>query len=78
MPLLTTLLMYKSEVNIEENMEKFAKVITINSLRTDELFMKNAVKNNKMHRKAIEIVQDAMKNIMESEGENSLREVNLD
>ena len=32
MPLLTTLLMYKSEVSLEENMKKFDKVITLNSL----------------------------------------------
>ena len=27
MPLLTTLLMYKSEINIEDNMKKFKKIV---------------------------------------------------
>ena len=78
MPLLTTLLMYKSEVSLEENMKKFDKVITLNSLTAQELFIKNAAKNNTMQQKSIEIIQDAMKKIMDSESENSLREVNTD
>ena len=70
--------MYKSEVSLEENMKKFDKVITLNSLTAQELFIKNAAKNNTMQQKAIEIIQDAMKKIMDSESENSLREVNTD
>ena len=46
MPLMTTLLMYKSEVNIEENMKKFEKIIKLDSLTSEEMFMKNAVKSN--------------------------------
>jgi hypothetical protein len=53
MPLLTTLLMYRSEISLEENMKKFEKSLTLNSLTMDETFVKNAVKNGTMHRKAI-------------------------
>ena len=48
MPLLTTLLMYKSDISLEENMKNFDKVITLNSLTAQELFLKNATKNNMM------------------------------
>ena len=48
MPMLTTLLMYKSDVNLRENMDKFEKVIELKSLTSDELFMKNATKSNQM------------------------------
>jgi len=56
MPLLTTLLMYRSDVTLEENMKKFEKAITFKSLTIDETFVKNAVKNGTMHRKAVDIV----------------------
>ena len=46
MPMLTTLLMYKSEISLKDNMEKFEKTIEIKSLTSDELFMKNATKSN--------------------------------
>ena len=78
MPMLTTLLMYKSEVNLSENMKKFRKVIKLNSLTTEEMFMRNATKSNQMQLKAIEIIQDAMKKIMDTEHENAVREVSLD
>ena len=78
MPLLTTLLMFKSEISIEENMKKFERVVTLNSLTTDEMFMKNATKSNQMQMKAIEIVTDAMKKIMDSGDDNALREFNMD
>ena len=48
MPMLTTLLMYKSEINLSNNMEKFEKTIELKSLTSDELFMKNATKSNQM------------------------------
>lgn len=78
MPLLTTKLMYKSDLSLADQMKRFRKVITLNSLTVDETFLKNATKNNTMHRKAIEIVQEAMASIMETEHDNSLREVNMD
>ena len=78
MPLLTTLLMFKSEISIEENMKKFERVVTLNSLTTDEMFMKNATKSNQMQMKAIEIVTDAMKKIMDAGDDNALREFNMD
>lgn len=78
MPMLTTLLMYKSEVNLKENMKKFQQVITFGSLTNDEMFMKNATKSNTMQLKAIEIIQDSMRKIMDSDIENALREVSLD
>lgn len=46
MPLLTTLLMYKSDVSIEANMSKFEKIITLGSLTSEEMFIKNATKSN--------------------------------
>ena len=66
MPMLTTLLMYKSEINLTKNMEKFDKTIELKSLTSDELFMKNATKSNQMQQIAIGIIQDAMKKIMDS------------
>lgn len=78
MPLLTTKLMYKQDIGLADNMKRFEKVITLNSLTTDETFIKNATKSNTMHRKAIEIVQEAMSSIMEAESDNALREVNMD
>ena len=50
----------------------------MDSLRADELFIKNAIKNSTMHGKAVEIVRNAMTNIMENESETSMREVNTD
>ena len=64
--MLTTLLMYKSEINLTKNMEKFDKTIELKSLTSDELFMKNATKSNQMQQIAIGIIQDAMKKIMDS------------
>ena len=46
MPLMTTLLMYKSDVDIAENMKKFETVIELKSLTSEEMFMKNATKSN--------------------------------
>ena len=46
MPLMTTLLMYKSDVDIAENMKKFETVIKLESLTSEEMFMKNATKSN--------------------------------
>ena len=40
--------MYKSDISLEENMKNFDKVITLNSLTAQELFLKNATKNNMM------------------------------
>ena len=78
MPMLTTLLMYKSEISIEENMKKFEKVITLQSLTYDEMFIKSAVKNTTMQMKAVEIIQGAMRQIMDADTDNSLRELNTD
>ena len=58
--------MYKSEINLTKNMEKFDKTIELKSLTSDELFMKNATKSNQMQQIAIGIIQDAMKKIMDS------------
>ena len=48
MPLLTTLLMCKSDVSIKENMDKFTKIIELKALTSEEMFMKNACKSNQM------------------------------
>ena len=78
MPLMTTLLMYKSDVSIEENMKKFERIIQLDSLTSEEMFMKNATKSNQMQAKAVEIIMDAMKRIMDGDSENALREINTD
>lgn len=70
--------MYKSDISIEENMKKFEKVITLGSLTSEEMFMKNATKSNNMQMRSIEIITDAMKSIMDSCDDSSLREFNMD
>ena len=50
----------------------------MNSLSTDETFVKNALKDGNMHRKAIDIVQKAMRMLMEADPETSLREANIE
>ena len=44
-PILTTLLLYKSDISLEQNMEKFKAMIKLDSLTQDELYLKNAMKN---------------------------------
>lgn len=78
MPLLTTLLLKSSEISLEENMKRFQKILAMNSLSTDETFVKNALKDGNMHRKAIDIVQKAMRMLMEADPETSLREANIE
>ena len=79
MPILSTLLLYKSDISLSENMEKFTNMIKLESLTQDELYVKNAMKSNQMHSRAIEIIQDAMHKIMAAENqETALREVNTD
>ena len=79
MPVLTTLLLYKADITLEENMEKFKKMISLNSLTQDELFLKNAMKSQTMHSKAIEIISDAMNKIINVENQpDSVREVNTE
>lgn len=48
MPMLTSLLLQKADISIEENMKKFAKIIKLDSLTADELFMRNATKSHYM------------------------------
>lgn len=79
MPVLTTLLLYSADYSLEENMEKFKKMITLDSLTQDELFLKNAMKSQQMHTKAIEIISEAMNKIINVENQpDSVREVNTD
>ena len=78
MPLLTTLLMCKSDVSIKENMDKFTKIIELKALTSEEMFMKNACKSNQMQQKAIELILEAMRGIMESDEASAMREVNID
>lgn len=70
--------MYKSEIPLEENMKKFEKIITLNSLTSEEIFMKNATKSNLMQVRAIDIILDAMKKVLDENNENAMREVNMD
>lgn len=53
-------------------------MISLGSLTNEENFIKNAVKNTNMQLKAVEIIQGAMKQIMDADNDNSLREVNTD
>ena len=52
--------------------------MTLGSLTSEEMFMKNATKSNLMQMKAIGIVTEAMKNIMDAGEVNALREFNMD
>ena len=56
MPVLTTLLLHQTEISMEENMAKFKQMIQLNSLTQDELYVKNAMKSQHMHSKAVEII----------------------
>ena len=80
MPLLTTLLLFKSDIDIGTNMQKMKKVVQLNSLTSDELYVKNAMKNSTLHQKAIDIIQEAMGKIMQTDKETNggIREVNID
>jgi hypothetical protein len=84
MPVLTTLLLHDSEISLEDNMEKFKTMIKLGSLTQSELYIKNSMKNQHMHTRAIEIITDVMtKIIMKIEGESIendpvLRELNTD
>ena len=60
MPVLTTMLLYADDISLEENMEKFKAMIQLNSLTQDELYIKNAMKSQDMHKAAIEIITEAM------------------
>jgi len=84
MPVLTTLLVHDAEISLEDNMEKFKTMIKLNSLTQSELYIKNAMKNQHMHTKAIEIISETMtKIISKKDGDNHaidpmLRELNTD
>lgn len=53
MPVLTTILLHRAEIELEENMEKFKTMIQLNSLTQDELYVKNAMKSQDMHAAAV-------------------------
>ena len=78
MPVLTTMLLQNSSISLEENMQKFKDMIKLDSITQDELYIKNAMKSQQMHQKAIEIIQDAMFKIMNSENQDVVRSVNTD
>ena len=91
MPILTTLLLYKENDSLQENMAKFKEMIKLDSLTQSELYVKNAMKSQEMHQKGIEIISNAMSTIMQTqqmaheakikegeEGNNPLREINVD
>ena len=64
MPVLTTLLLHKAEESLTENMDKFKRMIQLNSLTQDELYVKNAMKSQQMHERAVEIISEAMSKII--------------
>ena len=53
MPILTTILLFEAEISLEENMNKFTSMIKLDSLTQDELYVKNAMKNQEMHAAAV-------------------------
>ena len=79
MPVLTTMLLHRAEISLEENMEKFAAMIKLNSLTQDELYVKNAMKSQEMHAAAVEIITETMNNLIAmDQPEKQLREMNMD
>ena len=64
MPVLTTLLLYKSDFSLEENMAKFRENLKVESLTQAEILVKSAMKNHEMHEKAVNIITAAMDKIM--------------
>lgn len=85
MPVLSTLLLRDQEISLVENMEKFKATVKLNSMTQSELFVKNAMKNNDMHARAVEIITEHMEkilNVADHAGNNNhdpiLREYNTD
>ena len=78
MPMLTTLLLYESELDMEDNMNKFRDMIKLDSITMDELYVKNAMKSQTMHAKAVSIVQEAMFKLINSESSDAIRETSVD
>ena len=58
MPVLTTMLLYKGDNTMQENMENFRQMIKLNSLTQDEIYVRNAMKSRVMHERAIFIIQE--------------------
>ena len=56
MPLLTTQLLYNKEMNLLENMENFEKLIKIQGLTAEEIFVKNAMKRQDLHERAVQLI----------------------
>ena len=75
---MTTVLLHRAEISLEENMEKFRAMIQLNSLTQDELYIKNAMKSQEMHSAAVEIITDTMHKLVAVEEPPMIREVNLD
>ena len=79
MPLLTTMLLYKGDNTLAENMKAFEEMIKLNSLTQDEIYLRNAMKTKSMHEKAIEIIQDEMHKLVEQDsGDDPIRLANTD
>ena len=78
MPILTTILLHRAEISLEENMEKFKAMIQLNSLTQDELYIKNAMKSQEMHQAAVEIITETMNKLITDDANVQIREVNLD
>ena len=76
--MLTTLLLYESELDMEDNMNKFRDMIKLDSITMDELYVKNAMKSQTMHAKAVSIVQEAMFKLINSESSDAIRETSVD
>ena len=59
-------------------MAKFKEMIKLDSLTQAEVLLKQALKNQDMHKKALHIITTAMDRIMKSNSENCLRETNVE
>ena len=80
MPLLTTMLLYKGDSDMEENMKNFAQMIKLDSLTQDEIYLRNAMKSKRTHEKAVEIIQDEMHKLIDQESmsDDPIRLANTD
>ena len=77
MPLLTAGLLYNEELDLDENMKRFAKIIKINGFTTDEVFVNHAMKRQELHDRAVSILTEAIGEILETTGED-MREINFE
>jgi len=75
MPMLTSILLQNVHDDINDRMEQIKNAISLDSLMTDEIFIKNAMKNNTLHKIAKELLSDKINEIIEEKSATPIREV---